>query len=508
MTNKQLTELKQRIGEVSDLSGALSLMGWDQRTIMPPDGAGVRSYRMATLGKIAHELATSEEMGRLLEDLEPLEADLPFDSHDASLIRVARRDYLKARVMPSDLLVESTHAENEGYEAWIEARASANYERLRPSLEKIVDLRRRQIEIYKDAFPGEYEEDYDVLLDDFEPKLKAREVSRVFADVRDATIPLVKRVTDRADHVNNDLVHGDFNPGTQRELALTIARQLGFDDASWRLDPTEHPFASSIATSDIRITTRYNPTFLNTAMFGTMHEFGHGLYERGVSPDLERTNLRRGASMAFHESQSRMWENLIGRGRPFWDWGMPKVKDAFPEAFGDASPDDMYRAVNKLGPSLIRVEADELTYNLHIIIRFEIEQDIFAGRIDLADLPRVWNEKISTYLNIEVPNDAEGVLQDVHWGSGLFGYFPTYALGNVVSLQLWERIRADLPALDEQVANGEFGELREWLVTNVHRHGRKFTPNELLQRVVGTPHFDPRPLVSYLTAKVEDLYGA
>lgn len=481
-------------------------MGWDQRTIMPRRGEGVRANRMATLSKIAHEMFTSDETGQLLEALEDYEKNLPFGSDDASVIRVARRDYQKMKIIPSDLTAKMSRASNAGYQAWVEARSTSNFSRLLPALEEIVALKREEIALFREA-REDVADDYDVLLDDFEPALTSVEVTRVFDQLKEATIPLVQRVRERADLVDDSPVHGAFPIDIQRALVTTIAKRLGFSDEAWRLDPTPHPFASSMGINDIRITTRYYDDFLNPALFGTMHEFGHGLYEHGVSEGLEQTPLQRGASMAFHESQSRMWENLIGRGRAFWTYGLPVLRDAFPTQFSGVTEDGIYRAVNKLGPSLIRVEADELTYNLHIILRFELERDIIAGTVALADLPEAWNARMMEYLGIDVPDDAHGVLQDVHWGSGLLGYFPTYALGNVVSLQLWERITHEIPGLDAQISAGEFTALRGWLTENIHQHGRKFTPGELLERTVGTSSFDAKPLITYLTAKVDSLYG-
>jgi carboxypeptidase Taq len=506
MANETMEQLRTRLGEVSDIRGAIALMGWDQRTIMPRRGEGVRANRLATLSRLAHEMFTSDETGDLLDRLEEYEKSLPFEDNDASLIRVTRRDYQKMQVIPSDLAVRLSRASSAGYQAWVEARSTADYSRLLPALEQIVELKREEIAFFREA-REDIVDDYDVLLDDFEPSLTSAEVTRVFDELKAATIPLVQRVRERADQVDDTPVHGHFPIEVQRALVATIAKRLGFTDEAWRLDPTEHPFASSIGVNDIRITTRYYEDFLNPALFGTMHEFGHGLYEHGVSEELERTPLQRGASMAFHESQSRMWENLIGRGQPFWTYGLPALRDAFPEQFSSVTEDGIYRAVNKLGPSLIRVEADELTYNLHIVLRFELERDIFAGQVALADLPDAWNAKMAEYLNIDVPDDAQGVLQDVHWGSGLLGYFPTYALGNVVALQLWQRITRELPDLDAQVSAGEFAALREWLAENIHQHGRKFTPGELLERSAGTSSFDPKPLITYLTAKVDSLYG-
>jgi carboxypeptidase Taq len=504
--NATYDTLLERLGTIKDLASTMGLLGWDQRTIMPHNGAASRAHRMATLSRILNETATDPAIEGWFAELESHEAGLDPDSDEASIIRVSRRDYEKARIVPTDLKVRLTEATNAGYMAWVQARAESDFGILQPHLESIVGLLREAIAITREA-DASFAEDYDVLLDDYEPRLSAVEVDRVFTALRDATIPLVQKVTERAALVDDSILHQDYDVATQESLVTAIAKQLGFTDEAWRLDVTQHPFASSIAIDDIRITTRYYPDFFNPSFFGTMHEFGHGLYEHGVSHSLERTPLARGASMAFHESQSRMWENLIGRGRPFWTWALPVVQEYFPQQFGGATADGVYRAVNRLGPSFIRVEADELTYNLHIIIRFEIERDLFSGRIEVNDLPETWNARMKEYLGVEVPNDAEGVLQDVHWGSGLFGYFPTYALGNVVSLQLWDRIRNDIPDLDDQTAAGEFANLREWLKQNIHQHGRKFTPNDLLERVVGVREFDPQPLIAYLTSKVDDLYG-
>ena len=506
MSKETYQALLDRLGEASDIGGVLSLLGWDQQTIMPSKGAPIRASRMATLTRILDEKFSSPELETLFAGLAEYEQGLAFDSDEASIIRVARRDYEKNRLVPTDLKVALMNASNDGYGAWVEARAASSFSMLKPFLENTVDLHRQAIEHIR-AANDSFDEDYDVLLNDYEPGLKSSEVTRVFDDLKAATIPLVARVRDRADRVDDAWVHGEFPVDVQERAVLKVARQLGFTDDAWRLDVTHHPFASSPGIDDIRITTRYHDDFLNPAWFGTMHEFGHGLYEHGVSKTLERTPLARGASMAFHESQSRLWENLIGRGRPFWSWGLPVLREFYPEKYAGATEDDLYRAVNKLGPSLIRVEADELTYNLHIILRFEIERDLFSGKFQVADLPEAWNARVQQYLGLDVPNDAEGVLQDVHWGLGMFGYFSTYALGNVVSLQLWDRIRRELPQLDEQSANGEFAELRDWLRTNIHQHGRKYTPGELLNRVVGTDRFEAAPLIAYLTAKVDDLYG-
>lgn len=506
MSDEKYAQLREKLGEVADIRSAMALLMWDQHTKMPTRGAPARTHAIGALTRLHDERFSDPALGTLLDDLVGYGEQLPFDSDEASVIRVARRDYIKNLQVPTRLKVALSEAGSEGYGKWVEARQASDFSILQPNLEHIVELLREVIATVR-AVDDSYAEDYDVLVDDYEPGLKSTEIARVFEELKTATIPLVARVNARSGEVTDDLVRGDFPVSVQEAAVLALSQRLGFNTDSWRLDVTEHPFAINMGINDVRITTRYETAFLNPAWFGTMHEFGHGLYERQVSSELGRTPLAQGASMAFHESQSRMWENLIGRGRPFWTWGLPFLQETYPDHFASASASDIYRAVNTFGPSFIRVEADELTYNLHIILRFEIERDLFSGKLEVADLPAVWNERFASYFGIEVPNDAQGVLQDVHWGSGMFGYFATYTLGNVLSLQIWDRIRNEIPDLDTHTAAGEFGELREWLRENIHQHGRKYLPTELLERVVGSPAFDSEPLIRYLTAKVDDLYG-
>jgi len=307
--------------------------------------------------------------------------------------------------------------------------------------------------------------------------------------------------------VDDAPMRGQFPAEDQKRLALRVIEKWGYRPENFRLDPTAHPFAASMTPQDIRLTTRYDESFLAMSFFGTLHEMGHGLYEHGVSPTLERTLLCRGASLGLHESQSRMWENLVGRNRPFWQFAYPIAREIFPEHFAKYDEGSVYRSANKMRPSLIRVEADELTYSLHIIIRFEIEQMLFNGDLKAAELPDVWDAKVKEYLGIEVPDYARGVMQDVHWSEGYFGYFPTYALGTILASQIWERILGDIPDLEQQIATGEFNALRSWLVEHLHRHGRKFTPKETIVLVAGGP-LDPEPYLRYLTSKVTSLYGA
>lgn len=498
----QFLELKNRLAEIHDLVKVGWVLGWDQQTMMAPKGGAVRAEQMATLNKIAQEKLAAPEVGRLLDELRPFEESLPFDSDEASLIRVARRDYQKAVRVPAALRGEMTRSAVLARQVWVEARKRSDFKLFLPHLEKNVALKHQYIECLEDgqATP------YDILLDDYEPEMKTAEVQRVFDDLKTGLVPLIAAIRARQDMVSDACLHGRFPVEAQAAFCWSLIERLGASRESWRLDPTVHPFASNSATQDIRITTRYYEDFLNPALFGSLHEFGHGLYEHQVSPALERTPLCRGASLGLHESQSRLWENLVGRSRPFWCFMYPHLQAAFPEQLGNVQPETFYRAINKVQPSFIRVEADEATYSLHIILRFELEQELIAGRLALRDLPEAWNARFKDYFGLDVPTDADGVLQDIHWAGGMIGYFPTYALGSIIACQLWEKILADVPDLYAQFERGEFGALREWLRLNLHRHGRKFTPAETLRRITGDP-IDVGPFLRYLRAKYGEIYG-
>ena len=489
-----LEHLKRRLAEITDLHRTSRLLFWDQQTMMPPGGAQARADQLATIRRMAHELFVADETGRLLDELRGYEESLDRESDDASLIRVTRSDYEKARRVPADLQAEMARAGSEGLRAWADAKARADFARFLPALERNVELKHRYIACYEPT-----DEVYDILLDDYERGMKTSEVRTIFDELKDELVPLIGRIGEQDDEALNACLRGVFPIERQRAFCHDVIDRFGFTPDTWRLDPTAHPFASGGGVNDIRITTRYDENDLS-ALFATMHEYGHGVYEHGVDPALERTPLGTGVSLGLHESQSRMWENLVGRSRPFWRYLYPSLQETFPEQLGAVELETFYRAVNRVYPSLIRIHADELTYNLHIILRFELEQDIIDGRVELQRLPEIWNERMYRYLGVEVPNDAEGVLQDMHWAGGGMGYFPTYSLGNVISVQIWERVLDDIPDLEERIERGEFSELREWLRERLHRHGRKFTPQETLARVVGSS-IDAKPYVRYLNAK-------
>jgi carboxypeptidase Taq len=482
--------LRTKLGEIHDLVKTGQLLAWDQQTMMPPLGGEVRAQQLGTVGRIAHESFVSDEIGALLEELRPFEESIDRDSLEASLIRVARRDYEKASRVPPALSSEITRTGSRAFAVWVEARAKSDYESFRPWLEQLVELKHQ----YLDCFPPT-DDPYDSLLDDYEQGMKTAQVRTIFDRLKEVLIPLVEAAGTSA----TPSIQGTFPAEKQRRLSLEIVRRFGFDDTAWRLDEAAHPFATSLGTTDIRVTTREPENSLD-GLFATMHECGHGLYEYGIDPALERTPIARGASLGLHESQSRLWENLVGRSRPFWNWFYPRLQETFPRELGPVDEETWFRSINDVSPGLIRIEADEASYNLHIILRFELEQQIMDG-LDLRELPDVWNEAMERYLHIDVPDDARGVLQDVHWSRGGFGYFPTYSLGNVISVQIWERLRGDVDDVDDQIARGEFGAIREWLRENLHRHGRKYLPAETLERAVGGP-IDPEPYLRYLQGKL------
>ena len=495
--NEKFDELKRRLGEVVDLARVSSYLDWDQQALMPAGAAALRAEESATLERLVHERFTSPEIGHLLDDLSSYEDSLDPDSDEASLIRVTRRDWEKARKVPTELLGEMAHTAAEALPVWVEARENSDFKAFLPYLERNVELKKRYIACF-DGDP------YDILLDDYEEGMKTSEVAEVFDRLKQELPPLIEEAA--ANPVDDSFLKTTFEIDQQRELNAIILQHFGWDEKYWRFDEIVHPAAYSFGTTDIRITTRYADDGLES-LFSTMHEFGHGLYERQVDPALERTPLCGGVSLGLHESQSRMWENLVGRSLPFLRWFYPRLQKAFPAQLGSVEVEDFYRAVNKIEPTFIRVDADQVTYNMHVILRFELEQEIVTEAIALADVPEAWNAKIKEYLGIDVPDDRRGVLQDVHWSGGGLGYFPTYSLGNVMSLQIWQRVRDAIPNLDEQFEQGEFGPLREWLRDNLHRYGRKFTPQETLQRVAGAP-LDAGPYLGYLRDKVGELTGA
>jgi len=494
VTGSAFERLRERLAEVSDLTKAATLLLWDQRVMMPPGGAEARAEALATVSRLAQERFIDDGVGQLLEELRGLEESSDYDSFEASLIRTTSREYEKAVRVPPELVGDMRRASALGLSAWGPAKEHSDFEQLRPHLEAQLELRHRYVACFPPA-----ENTYDVLLDDYEPLMKTAEVREVFEQLKQELVPLIEEIGD-AGEVDDSFLHGDFDTATQRDLGIEIVRRFGYTDDEWRLDETAHPFMTTPGAGDIRLTSNFRPGDLSS-LFATMHEFGHGVYEWGVDRALARTPLGSGVSLAVHESQSRTWENLVGRSRPFWRWFYPRLQQAFGAQLGTVDEEAFYRAVNKVQPSLIRIDADEVTYNMHIILRFELEQDLIDDRLEVAGLPEAWNARMSQYLGVDVPDAAHGVLQDMHWAGGALGYFPTYALGNVISVQIWERAIEDLGDLDERFGRGEFGDLRDWLREHLYSLGAKFTPQETIERVTGS-RIDAKPYLRYLREKL------
>ncbi len=500
MTEK-LNELKNRLAEISDIQRAAGLLNWDQQVNMPPGGGRARGQQLATLRRIAHEKSTDDAIGQLLEDAATETAGMPYDSDEASLIRVSKRDYIKARRIPASLVAETAEANARAFQAWQQARAVSDYAAFAPFLQRNLDLAKQRAECL-----GYTDRIYDPLLDSFENEMTTAQVETIFAELKREIVPMVHAIAGKP-KMDDSFLHQPFEEHKQWDLSVEVSRVIGYDWDRGRLDRSAHPFTNSFAVGDVRITTRFQPDFFNAAFFATMHETGHALHGQGARSELERTPLLGGGALGTGESQSRTWENVVGRSRAFWKFFMPRAQAAFPIQFRNVDAEKMYRAVNRVQPSLIRVEADEVTYNLHIMIRFELENALLENRVSVNDLPAAWNAKMQEYLGITPPNDAQGVMQDVHWSSGMFGYFPTYSLGNLLAAQWLAQVKREIPDIEARFEQGEFKVLLDWQRKNIHTHGRKFTLNELATRVAGEP-LQTRFLVAYLKEKFGEIYGA
>jgi carboxypeptidase Taq len=488
--------LLERLAELDDLAAAVHLLGWDEQTMMPPGGAAARAEVAATVERVAHERAVDDGLVALLEELQPWAAGLDAGDAAADVVRVARRDADRARRVPSALAAEITRAGFAAMPVWQRAREERDFARFAPALERNLELRRELAACYP-----EVEHPYDALLDAYEPGMTTADLRALFGGLREGLVPLIASAAASGAPAP---LQGPFDVAAQRTLALDLARGIGFDDDHWRLDDAVHPFAQSLAPGDIRVTGRFSPDDLS-GLFAVVHEMGHGLYERQVDPALARTTLGTGVSLGIHESQSRVWENHVGRGRPFWSHWLPRAQAALP-ALDGLDLDGFLGAVNAVRPGPIRVDADETTYALHIVLRFDLEVALLDGDLAVADLPRAWNDGMRELLGVEVAHDAEGVLQDIHWTFGELGYFPAYTLGDVAAAQLWGAARAALPELDARVGRGDVASLRAWLAEHVHRHGRRLDPPELLRRATGRS-YDHTALLEHLRARVAAVRG-
>jgi carboxypeptidase Taq len=491
----------QHVRETALLSSTGALLEWDERTKMPEDAGPYRAEQTTLISGMVHQRWTDPQLVAELSELVqgPLAADTAGDA--AVTIRRLKRHVDKQLKLPRSLVEELTRTAVLGQQAWEQARRQKDFKLFQPLLEKTVELKRQQAEAL-----GYADVRYDALLDDYEPEERTAEVGRVLADLREQLVPLVAAIHNSRRRPKVDILTREFPVAVQEAFGQEAARAIGFDFHRGRLDVTTHPFCSTLGPHDCRITTRYDKHFFNAAFFGILHEAGHGLYEQGLPPEWYGLPLGEAVSLGIHESQSRLWENLVGRSRAFWEFFYSEAQRRFPAALGDVPLDDFYFAVNDVRPSLVRVEADEATYNLHVLIRFELEQDLLEDRLRVGDLPGAWNEKYEKYLGIRPADDLQGVLQDVHWGAGLVGYFPTYTLGNLYAAQFFVEADAQLGGVAAPFARGQFQPLREWLREKIHRHARRYSAAELVRQVTGRP-LGPESLMAHLRAKFGPLYA-
>jgi carboxypeptidase Taq len=493
--------LRDHAGHTALLSSIEELLSWDERTMLPAAGAEHRARQMALLSGMIHDRWTDPRMGQWLAQL--ADAPLAADEHSdaGATIRRIRRLHERACKLPKTLVEELARTGVLGQQAWEDARARNDFPAFRPWLEKMLDLKRQEAEAL--SYP---ECPYDALLDEYEPDERTANVARVLADLREQLVPLVDRIRGSGREPDTSILRRSFPTEDQESFGRKVAGRLGFDFRRGRLDVTAHPFCCAPGPHDCRITTRYNGHFFSEAFFGILHEAGHGIYEQGLRTDQYGLPPGQAISLGVHESQSRLWENLVGRSRAFWEHFYPQAQRVFPQALGDVSLDDFYFAVNDVRPSPVRVEADEATYNLHILVRFELEQALLSGELPPSDLPGAWNEKYHRYLGIRPATDADGVLQDVHWSGGAIGYFPTYSLGNLLAAQLFAQADADLGGLAGHFRRGHFRPLFEWLRQKVHQQGQRWSAGQIVERITGRP-LSHDPLIRHLRAKLEPLYG-
>lgn len=494
-------EVCRKAREIALLESIAELLGWDERTYMPPAAGEYRAEQMTFLSGLIHQRRTDPRLGDLLAEL----ADSPLaqDPHsdEGTTIRELKRQYEKQVKLPQSLVEELTRATVLGQQAWVQARQDSDFPRFAPHAERIFHLKRQQA-----ACLGYTDHPYDALLDDYEPAARTADVAAVLDALRNELVPLVGAIMQSGRTAPVGILQREYPLAAQEAFGKAAAAAIGFDFTRGRLDTTHHPFCCGLGPRDCRITTRYDERFFNTAFFGILHEAGHGIYDQGLRQQWYGLPPGQAVSLGIHESQSRLWENFVGRSRPFWQHFLPQLASTFPAALAGVTLDEFYWAINHVAPSLIRVEADEATYNLHIVVRFELEQSLISGDLAVGDLPAAWREKYGHYLGIESHRDADGVLQDIHWSAGLVGDFPTYALGNLYAAQFFEQADRDLGGIASLVARGEFTPLVEWLRNHIHHQGQRYTAAELVQRVTGQP-LSHGPLIRHLKEKLGPLYG-
>ncbi len=491
-----ITELKR----ISLLGSCASVLNWDRETYMPSGGAELRAEQVSLIAGLEHQWATSPQLGELLENLSQTDLGAD-DSVEAVNVREAKRSYERATKLPQRLVEELSRVSALSQHAWSEAKQANDFSAFEPWLKQMIALKREQAACLQQT-DGPL---YDALLDSYEPGMTTAQVQSTFSQLREQLVPLVAKIAEASNKPDRTIVCRSFPVDAQREFSKQMAAEIGFDFHRGRIDVSAHPFCSGFGPGDCRLTTRYDDHFFNMAFFGTLHEAGHGMYEQGLLPEHAGTPMGRAVSLGIHESQSRMWENLVGRSRSFWQHAYGNARKMFPESLGNVPLDAFYGAINYVEPSMIRVEADEVTYNLHIMLRFELEQKMIAGELEAEQIPEAWNETFREYFGIVPASDAEGCMQDVHWSAGYIGYFPTYALGNIYASQFFEAAQKQLGNLDELFARGEFQSLKEWLNKNIHQRGQQYPAAQLVEVVTGNS-FSADALIKYLKLKFGSLY--
>jgi carboxypeptidase Taq len=496
----KLQELKARLVEIDDLESAAGVLEWDQNTYMPPGGAPARGRQIAALQRLAHERSTDAALGKLLDDLRPYEESQPYDSNEASLVRIARRNYERAVKVPSTFVSQFAEHRAASFQAWTEARPADDFAKVQPYLEKTLDLSRQ----LADFFPG-YEHIADPLIDFSDYGMRVSTIRAVFAELREQLVPIVRAVTAQPP-ADDACLHQNFPKAQQLAFGLSVVQHFGYDLKRGREDQAPHPFTTEFSINDVRITVRVREDDPSDALFSALHEAGHAMYEQGINPDFEGTPLANGTSSGVHESQSRLWENLVGRSHGFWQFFYPKLQEVFPAQLENVPLDEFYRAINKVERSLIRTDADEVTYNLHVLLRFDLELQMLEGQLEVQDLPQAWNERFHNDLGIVPPNNRDGVMQDIHWFGGIIGgAFQGYTLGNMMSAAFFETALQAHPEISDEIRAGEFNTLHGWLKENIYQHGCKFTASELVERITGGP-LSIGPYMRYLETKYGELY--
>ena len=500
MENK-FKELRRIYEEVAAVGSANAVIQWDQQVYMPPGGADARARAISALEEISHRKFTSPDTGRLIARTYDWAQAKGHDSFEAGYLRAIKRDYDKAVKLPPEFVAEMSRESSLGIETWTKAKKESDFSVFSPSLEKLLDLNIRKAELL-----GFEESPYDALLDLYEPGLKKSALEPLFSRLSAGLKPVIKKIGSRKKLVSNAMLKGDFDEDRQLKLVNKITAALGYDFTRGRQDRSAHPFTTEFSVDDVRITTRTHRDYLGAALYGSIHECGHALYGQGTAREFDFTPLAGGASLGVHESQSRLWENIIGRSEPFCRWLLPVLAEYFPGNFAKASPEELYKAVNMAGPSLVRVEADEVTYNLHIMLRFELETLLLEKKLKVKDAPELWNAKMREYFGLAPANDSEGVLQDIHWAYGMFGYFPTYAIGNLLSAQLFSKLSSEITGAGALIEKGDFKPVLGWLRKNIHAHGRKYLPDELIKRAIND-ELRVEPFIDYIRNKYSKIYG-